>query len=99
MVDAKGAPAMSMIPRCFLDHPATVGETYTQHMHTALSFAGPLAKASAAAFVHSFLPFLFTKTASMTVKQLNERMTRRCVTCPAGRLHRPDLFAPQPREN
>src|SRR5512132_4406733 len=80
------------LPRCFVDHPSSVGETYAEHMRTALSFAGPLAKASLAAFVHAFLPWLCTRTASMTVHQLHERMTRRCAACPAGRLHRPDLF-------
>jgi hypothetical protein len=52
-----------------------------------------LAKAAAAAFVHAFLPFLFTTTASLTVKALHARMTRRCAACPKVRLHRPDLVA------
>ncbi len=90
---------MSIIERYFLSHPATVGETYAEHMRTALSFAVPLAKASLAAFVHAFLPFLFVRTASTTVKQLHERMTRRCATCPAGKLHRPDLFPAPARES
>ncbi|GGH22928.1 hypothetical protein GCM10007036_28320 [Alsobacter metallidurans] len=83
---------MPMLPKCFADHPAAVGETYGQHMRTALSFARPLAIAAGAAFVHAFLPWLFVTTASRTVKSLHERMTRRCVACPAGRLHHPELF-------
>jgi hypothetical protein len=83
------------MPRCFVDHPASVGETYREHMRTAMSFARPLAKASLAALVHAFLPWLFTTTASATVRDLHERMTRRCAACPAGRLHRPDLFPVQ----
>lgn len=81
------------LKRLFNEHPASVNETYAEHMRVALSFAGPLAKAAAAAFVHAFLPFLCTKTASLTVKALHERMTRRCVTCPKVALHRPDLVA------
>lgn len=80
--------------RLFTDHPDSVGETYLEHMRTALSFAGPLAKAAGAALVHAFLPFLFTTTASRTVKALHHRMTRRCAGCPKMRLHRPDLVGP-----
>jgi hypothetical protein len=80
------------VARLFFQHPASVGETYREHMRVALGFAGPLAKAALAAGVHAFLPFLFTTTASRTVKQLNDRMARRCATCAAGPAHRPDLF-------
>ncbi|WP_375459190.1 DUF6356 family protein [uncultured Enterovirga sp.] len=76
----------------FTDHPAMVGETYPEHMRTALSFAGPLARATLGALVHAFLPFLCTTTASDTVKGLYARMTKRCATCKAGPVHRPDLF-------
>ena len=85
-----------IVKRLFCEHPASVGETYGEHMRTALSFAVPLARASAAAFVHAVLPFAFVTTASRTVKGLNDRMTRRCKACPAGPAHRPDLFRPAP---
>ena len=65
----------------FTDHPASAGETYGEHMRVALSFALPLAKAAIAALVHAFLPFLFTTTASATVKTLHNRMARRCANC------------------
>lgn len=84
------------LKRLFTEHPSMVGETYGEHMRTALSFARPLAWASGAALVHAFLPFLCTTTASDTVKGLYARMTKRCSTCKAGPLHRPDLFAPRP---
>src|SRR5215212_603847 len=60
---------------------AGAGESYGEHMRVALSFAGPLAKAAIAALVHAFLPFLFTTTASSTVKRLHDRMARRCANC------------------
>lgn len=82
-----------MIRQLFLSHPASVGESYREHMRTAFSFALPLAKATGAACIHAFLPFLFTTTASRTVKQLHERMTSRCAACDLGPIHRPDLFA------
>src|SRR3954447_12816195 len=85
------AESAMQIKGLFTSHPASVGETYGEHMRVALSFAGPLAKAAGAALVHAFLPFLFTTTASLTVKRLYDRMTRRCAACPKAALHRPDL--------
>ncbi len=81
------------IRELFTSHPASVGETYGEHMRVALSFAGPLAKAAGAALVHAFLPFLFATTASLTVRRLHDRMARRCAACPKAGLHRPDLVA------
>jgi hypothetical protein len=82
-----------MIARLFREHPASLGETYREHMATALSFAGPLAVAALAALVHAFLPFLFKTKASLTVTALHTRMTSRCRACPSGPKHRPDLFS------
>jgi hypothetical protein len=58
----------------FSEHPASVGETYGQHMRVAFSFAGPLVVAGLACFVHGLFPFLFTTTGSRTVATLHERM-------------------------
>ncbi|MFD0938099.1 DUF6356 family protein [Methylobacterium trifolii] len=80
----------------FTDHPAALGETYPEHMRASLSYAVPLFGAAMAASVHAVFPFLFTTTASRSVKRLYDRMTRRCVTCPSGRTHRPDLFVRRP---
>lgn len=66
-----------MLKKLFTDHPESVGESYFQHMAVALSFAGSLLGAGLAALVHAFLPFLFVKTASDTVKRLYARMINR----------------------
>ncbi|WP_262273593.1 MULTISPECIES: DUF6356 family protein [Microvirga] len=65
------------LKRLFTDHPDSVGESYFEHMHVALSFAGPLLAAGLAALVHAFLPFLFLTTASRIVKRLHARMMNR----------------------
>jgi uncharacterized protein DUF6356 len=78
--------------RLFTEHPSSLGETYYAHMRVSFSYAVPLFGAALAACAHAFFPFLFTTTASSTVKRLYERMTGRCLTCSSGRLHRPDLF-------
>jgi hypothetical protein len=58
----------------FTAHPATVGETYTQHLGTALGFAGALFVGALACAVHAVLPFLFVKTGSATITRLYQRM-------------------------
>ncbi|MDR7038459.1 hypothetical protein J2X36_003223 [Methylobacterium sp. BE186] len=80
------------LKRLFTEHPSSLGESYMQHMRASLSYAVPLLGASLAAFVHAAFPFLFKTAASASVKRLYNRMSNRCVACPSGRLHRPDLF-------
>jgi hypothetical protein len=64
------------IVHLFTDHPASVGETYLSHMLYAFSVASLLLRASLACFVHGMLPFLFTSTASRTVRELYDHMVR-----------------------
>ena len=59
-----------MIQRVFLDHPAKVDETFSQHMFFAAKFSGLLFLAASAALVHALVPCLFEKTASRIVAQL-----------------------------
>lgn len=58
----------------FTEHPATVGETYLQHLHSALTFAMHMALGCLACTVHAFLPFLFEKTGSGKIAMLYDRM-------------------------
>lgn len=58
----------------FTEHPGSVGETYWQHMGTALSFAGTLLMAAMAALVHAVFPFLLVKTGSAAIQRLHDRM-------------------------
>ncbi len=61
----------------FLDHPATVNETYFQHMRFAFSFAFWLGAAALAALVHAFIPALCETTASRILKRLSARIESR----------------------
>ena len=61
----------------FADHPASVGETYGQHLATAWGFAFALLGAGTACLLHGLLPFAFEHTASDTVRRLEARMTTR----------------------
>ena len=58
----------------FTEHPASVGETYGEHMVTAGSFGRDLILAGCACLVHAILPFLFERTASQAVVGLHDRM-------------------------
>ncbi len=63
-----------MLRTLFTEHPASVDETYTEHMGMACSFAARMFAGSIACLVHGFLPFLFVKTGSSTIDQLHDRM-------------------------
>ena len=61
----------------FRDHPASVGETYPEHMAFAMRFGARLVCAGAAAFVHALIPALFETTASDTVKAMHAEIEGR----------------------
>ncbi|MEO1746299.1 MAG: DUF6356 family protein [Pseudomonadota bacterium] len=63
--------------RLFTAHPATVDETYFEHLRFALGFAGWLALAAGAALVHALLPFLFERTAGRIIERLHHRIHNR----------------------
>ena len=58
----------------FTEHPASVGETYTEHMASAWGFSARMAMGAMACFVHGLLPFFFTRTGSGIIAELNSRM-------------------------
>ena len=60
--------------RAFTEHPASVGETYPEHMGQALCFGTRMVCAGLACLVHAVLPFLFVRTGSRAISELNERM-------------------------
>jgi hypothetical protein len=59
-----------MLARLFTEHPKSVGETYWQHMGSALGVWLRLCVAGTVVFIHAFLPFLFPTTGSRILKQL-----------------------------
>ncbi|MEX0645998.1 MAG: DUF6356 family protein [Parvularculaceae bacterium] len=63
-----------MLRKIFLEHPRSVGESYSEHFVRACGFATKLISAGAACLAHAFLPCLFKETASNAVRQLHGRM-------------------------
>jgi hypothetical protein len=58
----------------FTEHPASVGETYFQHLCAASGFAIRMLGGAIACFMHALLPFTFQNTGSDCIAELHERM-------------------------
>lgn len=59
-----------------VEHPASAGETYLQHLRRALRVAATLAMAAGAALVHALVPALCTTRASDTIFALHDDLRR-----------------------
>ncbi len=58
----------------FTTHPASVNESYLQHMQSALSFSLTFFVGGIIALIHAFFPFLFEKTGSELITRLHQKM-------------------------
>ena len=72
-----------MLKTLFTAHPASVNETYLQHMAMAASFALRLLAGGLAVAVHAVLPFLFQSTGRRVVAELHGRMVTHRIVRPA----------------
>ena len=66
-----------MLKRLFTEHPASVDESYGEHMAMASSFGTRMILAGLACMVHALFPFLFVTTGSDAIRQLHDRMSAR----------------------
>ena len=73
---AKGASLRegAMHRLSFTEHPASVGESYLEHLRQAAGYAVRMIGGGLAVMVHAVLPFLFAKTGSGVITDLNTRM-------------------------
>jgi Family of unknown function (DUF6356) len=60
--------------RRFTAHPASLNETYFEHMGMAFGFGGRMLLGSLGCFVHGFLPWLCLTRGSDTIRHLHHRM-------------------------
>ena len=65
------------VKTAFTAHPASVDETYFEHMRFAGWFASRLLLAGGAALVHAVIPCLFEKTASGMIREMHARISTR----------------------
>ena len=63
-----------MIRRLFLDHPKSVGESFTEHFGVASSFGFRMIWGGVRCALHAWLPFAFKTAGSDTVKALHHEM-------------------------
>lgn len=61
----------TVLRRLFLDHPDTVGETYSQHLVFAARFGLVMIRGGLGALVHALVPGWCQTTGSDTVARLN----------------------------
>jgi hypothetical protein len=83
-IRTRGEARMSKNP--FIDHPASVGETYGEHLRAASAFGFSMILGGLACLVHGVLPFCFLRTGSSTIARLHDRMVvnrRRAHVAPA----------------
>ncbi|PZU56780.1 MAG: hypothetical protein DI547_15705 [Sphingobium sp.] len=66
-----------MLNRFFLDHPRSVGESYTTHFGVATRFGLRMIVGGLACLVHGVIPVACVKTGSTTVRRLYADMQPR----------------------
>lgn len=66
----------------FTAHPQSVGETYTEHLGMAVWFGLRMMFAGCACLIHGLLPFMFVRTGSRAISELNDRMVANRRRCP-----------------
>lgn len=77
-----------MFRRLFLDHPASVGESYAEHFGVASRFGVTLIGGGLACLVHAVAPAAFKTTGSQTVLRLNKRIVEKRAAVMADELQR-----------
>ena len=73
---------MSGLKRLLCEHPASIDETYFEHLMFACGFGLRMLFGGLACIVHGFLPFLCTRTGSRSVRDLHNTLKVN------GRLHK-----------
>ena len=58
----------------FTRHPATVGESYGEHLVFASGVGGRMVLAGIACMLHGLFPFLFARTGSRAIVALHEEI-------------------------
>jgi hypothetical protein len=63
-----------MLRELFIDHPASVDESYLEHMGVASGFGTKLLFAGCVCMVHAIIPGLFKTTGSRIIAELYQTM-------------------------
>jgi hypothetical protein len=60
--------------KLFTEHPASVGESYGEHLAMASGFGLRMILGGCACLIHGLLPFLFVRTGSAQISELHSVM-------------------------
>ncbi|MEQ1498730.1 MAG: DUF6356 family protein [Novosphingobium sp.] len=60
--------------RLFTQHPASIGESYGEHLAMAGGFGVRMILGGFACLIHGLLPFLFVRTGSAQISTLHQTM-------------------------
>ena len=61
----------------FTEHPTSLGETYLEHLASALLYTFTIGGALVVCLIHAFLPFLFENTGGDMINRLSDKITKR----------------------
>lgn len=65
---------MKNLSQLFTEHPASVHESYSEHLVMAGGFGAKMIIAGFACVLHGIFPFLFIKTGSKAINELHDTM-------------------------
>jgi len=65
------------VTNIFTKHPKEVGETYLEHLWSAVRYSFTFLLLFFVAIIHSIFPFLFIKTASCVIQHMAKHMEKR----------------------
>ena len=63
-----------MIARLFTDHPASVGESYVEHLGMSWRFGVTMLVGGLACMIHGLVPAICTRTGSGKIRRLHDLM-------------------------
>jgi len=66
-----------VVRRLFIEHPRSLGMSWSEHGVGAVVIGATLVGAGAACLVHALVPGWFTQTAGKTVERMHDHMMRR----------------------
>jgi hypothetical protein len=61
----------------FTKHPASIGESYGEHLRAAFGLGMAMIGAGFCCLVHAIVPALFVRTGSEAIEDLHRRMKKR----------------------
>jgi len=71
-----------LLGRLFLDHPRSLGMSWSKHGAGAVAIGATLVGAGAACLVHALVPGWFTQTAGRTVSRIYDHIQSRKASAP-----------------